>query len=354
MAEPAKVSQTQLAHELGVSQALVSLVLNGRKQGINPETYDRIWAHAVKRGYHPKGMRLTSSPAQARARSVGLILRAPMRLSSIGNYFGHIQQGLHRALATRDLTTVFLGAEDELNETKLAQQFHPTHAFQGVVIFGEVQRNFLDLLRRYERRIVAVSARYPGLCHSVLGNEPQALQQIVQHLAGLGHQRIAWIGGNRDLSRHTARFQAFKEALREAGLTLDARYTVFHQQADRSEGAEAMHDLMVHARRSDFPTAAVCYNSLMAHGAVRACLRQGWKVPADFSIAGADAPRTDATESPRLTAAGSDPERLGETAARLVLASTGAEDEPFTDMMLPSQLVVAESTGPAPGKTVRR
>src|SRR6187402_2660226 len=58
-----KVSQTQLARELGISQALVSLVLNGRKQGINAETYDRIWAHAVKRGYHPKGMRLASSPA---------------------------------------------------------------------------------------------------------------------------------------------------------------------------------------------------------------------------------------------------------------------------------------------------
>ncbi|MFN5559770.1 MAG: helix-turn-helix domain-containing protein, partial [Opitutaceae bacterium] len=52
------VSQTQLAQELGISQALVSLILNGRRHGINPATYARVWDHALRRGYHPKGMRV--------------------------------------------------------------------------------------------------------------------------------------------------------------------------------------------------------------------------------------------------------------------------------------------------------
>jgi LacI family transcriptional regulator len=348
MADPAKISQTQLAQELGVSQALVSLVLNGRKQGISPETYDRIWAHAVKRGYHPKGMRLASSPAAARPQSVGIILRAPMRLSTIGNYFGHVQHGLHTALAPHELSTVFLGAEDELDADRLTHHFRPGHAFQGVVIFGEVQRSFLERLRRHERRIVVVSARFPGLCHSVLGNEPQALEQLVRHLTEHGHRRIAWLGGNRHLSRHTNRLQAFQRALEEAGLKFNPRYSIELQHADRAEGAEALHHLLEHTKRTDFPTAAICYNSLMAQGAARACVRHGWEVPEDFSIAGADAPRTDLEEHPRVTGAGSSPERLGETAARLVLNSTGADDEPFMDMTLPSQLVVGESTGAAP------
>ena len=348
MAADAKISQTQLARELGVSQALVSLVLNGRKQGINAETYERIWAHAVKRGYHPKGMRLASSPVANRPQSVGIILRAPMRLGSLGNYFGHVQQGLHAALAGRHLSTVFLGAEDEFDGSRLTQIFHPAHAFQGVVIFGEVKRTFLEQIRRHERRIVVVSARFPGLCHSVLGNEPQSLEQLVRHLVEQGHQRIAWLGGNRDLSRHATRYQSFQHAVASAGLKLLPRYCLVLQQADREEGAEAMHQLMAHEKRTDFPTAAICYNSLMAHGAARACLRHGWKVPKDFSVAGADSPRTDIEEEPRVTGAGSDPTRLGEAAARLILASTGEDDEPFTDMMLPSQLVLGESTGPAP------
>ena len=47
MPRPRKISQTQLAKQLGISQALVSLALNGRSAGINPDTYKRIWDHAA-------------------------------------------------------------------------------------------------------------------------------------------------------------------------------------------------------------------------------------------------------------------------------------------------------------------
>ena len=341
-----KLSQTQLAHELGISQALVSLVLNGRRQGINPETYDRIWEHAVRRGYHPKGMRLSSSPAAAKHRSVGIILRAPMRLSSLGNYFGHVQQGLHAALEPQGLSTVFLGTEDELDSTKLSRHFTAGHAFQGVVIFGEVTRLFLNELRRFERRVVVVSARFPGICHSVLGNEPQATEQLVQHLVRLGHRRIGWLGGNSDLGRHTQRYDALVNALDAAGLALNQRYVIGLRQADRAEGGEAAHKVITHRQRRDFPSAFICYNSLMAHGASLAFIRAGLKVPAALSVAGADSPRTDIAEPPAITGAGSNPAKLGEAAARLLLGSTGDEEEPFTDIMLPSQLIVGDSTGP--------
>src|SRR3954467_5024990 len=164
MPRPKKISQTQLAQELGISQALVSLTLNGRKQGINTETYDRIWAHAVKRGYRPKGMHLAASPA-AKARQVGIILRAPLRLNTPSIYFGHVQHGLHTALEMHGFMTVFLGAEDQLDAAKLRRSFSPGHSFQGIVLIGEVTRPFLDELRKFGLPIVAVSARYPGLCH---------------------------------------------------------------------------------------------------------------------------------------------------------------------------------------------
>jgi len=342
-----RISQTQLAKELGISQSLVSLVLNGRKQNINPETYDRIWQHAVKRGYHPKGMRLSSTPDHARQRTVGFILRAPMRLSTIGSYFGRVQHGLHTALLSEDISTVFLGSEDQLDPTQLVRFFPAGHTLQGVVLVAEVARPFLLELRKYERRLVAVSARYPGLTHSVIGNEPQALTQLVVHLHGLGHRRIGWIGGNRGLARNDERFAAFTHAIKEAGLTHNPRYQITLPQADREEGAEAVYQMMVHGKRRDFPTAFICYNSLMAQGAARGFLRAGWSVPGDVSVAGADIPRAGNTDAPTVTGAGSDPTNLGAAAARLVLASTGEADEAFNDQLLPSQLVIGESTGPA-------
>lgn len=346
MPKSGKISQTRLAQELGISQALVSLVLNGRRQGINPETYERIWQHAVKSGYRPKGMRLASTPSGAKPLSVGFILRSPMRLNNIGSYFGLAQHGLHAALQAEGVSTTFLGAEDEITPDQLARFFHAGHNLRGVVIFAEVARPFLQRLREHERRIVAVSARFPGLCHSVIGNEPQALAQLVQHLQSLGHKRIGWFGGNIGLGRHEVRFLALQAALQQQGLPLPDRYIIRLQQADRAEGIEAVHQVIAHRRRRDFPTAFLCYNSLMAAGAARAFQRAGWQVPGDISVAGADTPRPDMQDPPRITGAGSNPENLGAAAARLLLAATGEDGEAMTDLLLPSQLILGDSTGP--------
>lgn len=343
MPRPAKkVSQTQLARELGISQALVSLVLNGRKQGINAETYDRIWAHAVKRGYHPKGMQLAASPA-SQARQVGIILRAPLRLNTPTMYFSCVQHGLHSVIETQDCATVFLGSEDQLDAEKLGRIFAAGHAFKGIVLVGEVQQAFLDQLRKYRVRIVAVSARFPGLCHSVLGNEPQALESLVGHLHELGHRRFAWLGGNVGLGRHEARLQALERALARFDLTLSPRYRVALAEADRIEGAEAVRTLLPHATRRDFPTAFITYNSLMASGAVREFEREGRKVPGDLSVASADLSPVATESKPTITAAGSNPQKLGEAAANLVLASENGDS--FTDLMLPAPLFIGQTTG---------
>ena len=347
MPRPAKkISQTLLARELGISQALVSLVLNGRRQGINAETYDRIWAHAVKRGYHPKGMQPAAAPSATRGRQIGIVLRAPLRLNTPTMYFGHVQHGLHTAIEAREYTTVFLGAEDQLDPGRLGRLFAPGHAFKGLVLLGEVTRPFLDQLRRTGLPIVAVSARYPGLCHSVLGNEPQALEALVAHLHALGHRRFAWLGGNVGLGRHEARLQALVAALARHDLTLDPRYVVKLREGDRIDGADAVRTLLPHARRRDFPTAFVTYNTLMAVGAVREFEREGHPVPAAVSVASADVSPVATDGNPTITAAGSDPQKLGEAAARLLLDSPPGPDDAVADLMLPAQLFVGRTTGP--------
>jgi LacI family transcriptional regulator len=261
-----------------------------------------------------------------------------------------VQQGLHTALADAGLTTAFLGSEDTLSKEQLTSFFPAGHPYQGVVLLGEVAPGFLEALRDHERRLVMVSGRHAGFCHSVLGNEPQALSQLVQHLVSLGHERIGWLGGNVGMGRHEMRFQAFKSAIAGAGLKLDERYVLALRDGDRGEGAEAAHQVLLRAKPKSarpLPTAFICYNGLMAEGAIRGFERAGFAIPRDISVAAADAPRTEASGTPIITSAGAPPEKLGETAARLILASTGASDEPFNDVMLPSQLVVGGSTAAA-------
>lgn len=118
------------------------------------------------------------------------------------------------------------------------------------------------------------------------------------------------------------------------------------KQADRAEGAEAIHAMLKHARRKDFPTAFVTYNTQMAMGASLGLQREGWKVPGDISLASADVSRLSIEGALRITGAGTSPDKLGEAAARLVMGE-GVAAEGFTDLVLPAPLVVGNSTGPA-------
>lgn len=347
MAPRKKISQQKIAADLGVSQALVSLALNGRKEGIGPDTYKRIWEHAISLGYQPKGMKFEQSPREARQRQVAFVLRSGLNIHTQGSYFSHVLHGLHTALAERGIATVFLGSEDTLTKERLRQFFHTGHGLQGVALLGEMRPAFLHQLRQHEKRLVAVSARHTGLCHSVVGNEPQALEALVAHLAGLGHQRIGWLGGNVGLGRHEARYQAYLAALKQAGLAAEARYAISLKQGDRAEGTQAMLKALGHLKRKDFPTAFITYNIQMAIGAVQALQREGLRVPEHCSVAAADFSPLAQQESPTITAAGSDAEKLGRAAAKLITDSTGEEDESFHDLILPSQLFAGASTGPA-------
>lgn len=346
MAAKARISQQKIAQNLGVSQALVSLALNGRRDSINPETYKRIWDYAVASGYSPKGMSMEQAMAGSRPRQVGFILRAPLKLYNASNFFSHVQHGLHVALEAQGFTSVFLGTEDNLSSDKLAHLLRVAHGCEGVVLLGQVSRAFLQTLRNHTKNIVAVSACYPGICHSVQSNEQQSMGLLVEHLISLGHRRIGWLGGNRGMFRHEQRFGAFRQALQDHGLPALEAYWNIQDGGDRVEGAQAVRELARLRGRPDFPTAFIAYNGLMARGAINTLLQQQIAVPGDLSVVAVDATRVMEEDEPTITSASANPEALGEAAARLLLEQPRA-DGGFTDLVLPSALAVRSTSGPA-------
>jgi LacI family transcriptional regulator len=349
-----KVSQTQIARDLGVSQALVSLVLNGRRDGINPATYERIWQHTATCGYRAKGMSPAAAAAATLPPQIGVILRPSLTLSRLGNYFSHVQHGLHAGLAKSGGSTIFLGAETDLTAPRLSRHFPAGHFFHGLAIFGEASRPFLEKLLTFQPRLVSIAAQPASPGHTVNGDEAQALGLLVRHLHKLGHRRIGWLGGKAGQGRHETRLAAFHTALAAAGLTPDSRYETTRAQADRAEGAEAIHTLLPLAARADFPTAFVCYNSLMATGATLALNHAGWETPGRLSIVGADFPRPAADGEPSVTGAGTCPELLGQAAARLLLAPSSTAVPEYQHLILPARLITGETSGSAPGTTAQR
>ena len=158
-----RVSQNQIARYLGVSQTLVSMVLNGRRQGVSEKSCQRILDHARRRGYRPKGIATELLATSGLSRSVGFILRSGATLYSQSPFFGHVQHGMHEYLSAKGSSLIFMGNENDLNVQRLESLRNP-EAFVGLVILGEVSRHFLQAILKLHSKIMTVSCRYPGLC----------------------------------------------------------------------------------------------------------------------------------------------------------------------------------------------
>ncbi len=344
-----RISQSQIAKELGVSQSLVSLVLNGRREGISEESYSKIWQVAVENGYAPRGMQQVHSP-EARRNYVGIVQRSGLKLDQPSNTFSHVQQGLFKVLQQSNISTTFLGGEGDLDEKKLFELLGRRDPLQGIVVFGEASEPFLRALGQLRISLLSVYASAPGLCHSVSPNEKQSLEQLVEHLVNLGHERFAWLGGNCLLGRHQMRLSALRECLTARGLELDERFIVSVEKGDRQEGFDSAEALVKRLGddRSKGPTAWICHNGLMARGAHQFALLHGIRIPDDVSLAAVDRTRVCTEIHPYLTSAGSSPEEIGKEAAKLLCkAEEPGENLILVDLVIPSEFSTGETSGPA-------
>jgi len=76
-------------------------------------------------------------------------------------------------------------------------------------------------------------------------------------------------------------------------------------------------------------------------------LQSGWRIPDEVSVVAVDATRVCVEEHPQITGAHADPEKMGLTAAELLLRRREPGNETLMDVILPSQLTVRETSGPA-------
>ena len=339
------ISQQRIARDLGVSQALVSLVLNGKRENISEESYQRIWNHALKIGYRPKGMQLTGD--RTPATNVGFILRAGLRLHTQSNFFSQVQHGLHSGLLTRGYHSVFLGSEDDLG-VRSVQQILRKHQLFGVAVLGQVSEEFVRAINAVQANLVTISVSYPGLCHSVMPNDKQAVEHLVSHLTALGHQQFAWIGGDRGLDYNLRRHAGLVEALEARDLKLARKFDVDVEAGDRLAGWKAAEILISQISKKNFPTACVCGNASTARGVINCLMQKGWRVPEQISVVAIDATRICVEENPQITGAHADPEKIGITAAELLLRGAGTKDGILSDVILPAQLTVRQTSGKPP------
>ncbi|MCA1217407.1 LacI family DNA-binding transcriptional regulator [Streptomyces sp. 8L] len=165
----------------------------------------------------------------------------------------------------------------------------------------------------------------------------------VRHLLAAGHRSVTYISGPMRLAQCRDRRTGALLALREAGLPDEALRQVEAGRLDVASGIDAGARLLGMPER---PTAVFCANDLLALGVLQAMYGAGVDVPGDVSIVGYDDIEFAAAAVVPLTSVRQPAERMGRTAAGMLMDETGEDAGQHTHraVVLQPELVVRSST----------
>ena len=229
---------------------------------------------------------------------------------------------------------------DPTREQQVVQSFAERRVDGIVVTSSRVGARYLPMLSEMGVPIVLVNNQHPGaFVHSVMIGNMAGSRQAANHLIGLGHRRIAYIGDQFGNQSDAERMEGYRRALEEAGIPLLPELVV-HGDGKPEEAMRAMDELLA---LPEPPTAVCCYNDMSAIGAMRSIHLSGRRVPDDISVAGFDDLFIAAYTQPRLTTVRQPMRQMGLLAMESLFRLMSGEDSAIRVMVEP-ELIVREST----------
>jgi LacI family transcriptional regulator len=318
----------------------VSRALNPQTRSlVNERTAQRVLAAAEELGYQPnpiaRGLRTN------RSHTIGVLV--PDLMNPL---FAAVVRGIEDGLREGSYTPLIANTDNDADRERVA--FEAMNARQVDGFIAATARRDHWLLADEARsgvKLVLVNRRVDSdAIPAVTGDDHEGVRLAVEHLAELGHSRIAHLAGAQTLYTGWSRHQGFLDALRGRGLDVDPGLIVFSNAFTAREGARCCAELL--ERRRDF-TAIVAGNDLLALGCYDALEQRGLRCPQDVSVVGYnDMPFVDRFR-PALTTVRVPHYELGATAAELMLEQLRTHDARPRQLALTPELVVRGSTAPA-------
>ncbi len=336
-------TQKDVALKAGVSRSTVSYVLNDQsdlKIPISDETRQRVMNAIAELGYEPDAR--AQSLRRGTTQIVGVIIPVIQNpffwqtLSGISNALQEAGYSLH-------LSGPALDSQQEANTIReLIRQ-----RVDGLILLAAVKYLLPGLtgyLREAGRPIVEITATTADFDHVIHGYS-SGTRALMEHLLQLGHQRFGFIYGVTQDVQGFDRLLTYRKVLKEAGLSDNDRFEV-HCGDTLEDAYQAAYALL---KRPDRPTALLVINDMLAIAVMRAAGDLGLTVPRDVSVAGFDDIPFSSYTLPRLTTVSGKAEESGREAVQLLLRRLAQPDLPQQVTSAGVQLIIRESTGPAPG-----
>lgn len=335
----------RVAREAGVSVYTVSRAFSGAA-GVSNETRRRVFEAARMLDYRTG--RASQELVRQRVGRVAAVRTLGIMRAKI---YQEMLAGLENQLAENRIELLLPGpadAEDLAGWLRALRQNAAPDAL--AVCVDDFNAQTIDMLHSFGVPVVLMhyssTLESPPPVSTVCYDTPDGIRQAVRHLALLGHRAIAYFNIMPVHAEHIRREQGFRAAMAEAGLPVNERWVVQATSTSRLAPGAAAIDY-VFSRSTHCPTAIVCAVDIIALGALSGARRWGKNIPTDLSITGFDDYFWLDYYTPAVTTVRQSGWEMGEAAAR-VLATHIADPAAIPEhVVLPTQLIVRESTAPA-------
>ncbi len=332
-----------VAHEAGVSVFTVSRVFNNASS-VSTGTRRRILEVARRMGYRADAAgRLlvgTSCSRVGFVRPVNIIL---------GQIYQEMLAGLEIELGKHAVSMVLSGGPDETNFEAWLDQVILSAGCEGIflllnsydeAVLRHLSQLDIPVVLLYHAPPTAAELGLSSVCYDTGGG----IAQSVRHLVEIGHRDIAYFGIPEVLQEHVLRENAFRAALADAGLPVREEWVIQYQREINLPPGAAAFD-QVFSRGGQRPTAIVCGSDAVALGALSGARRWNRAVPGDVSVTGFDDTFWLDYYTPAVTSVRQSGLSLGSSASLLMLSLLSQKDA-AQQVLLPTQLIVRESTAP--------
>lgn len=333
---PSRPTIRDVASLAEVSVATVSRVMNDY-EFVDPETRKRVLAAMRELGYTRD--EAARSMRTGRSRAVGFVV------DDFSNpLFSAHAKAADVVLRERDYALILANSgNDAEREAEILDALRQRRV--DALMIALVSENSSDLGSRLEGfgAVVLLDRELADFPADVVWpDHPAGLRQALDHLTGMGHQRIALVAGRLDQRGSRSRVEAYREHIHALGLPWDDDL-VRTGGSNRERGYTCLEELLA---LDDPPTAVIAGSNLLFVGIASAIRDRGVSVPDDLSLVTCDDVDASRLHQPPIDVIDRDRLAMGRVAAELALARLAAPNDPPRRRMITTTFQVRGSSGP--------
>lgn len=306
-----RITLRKLADSLGVSTATVSLALRDAPV-VAAKTREAVREAARELGYVYN--RSAASLRTARTNMVAVGFN-----DIVNPYFGELLAAIEATLAGSGRTILLGTYSDDPDKQDRVLGTLKEYRPDGLIVCPADRASALSLTSMAEAGVpvVQISREIADIGLDFVGSDDAAGTRLaLEHLIGLGHRRIALIGGTDGMSTGRNRRGAWRRIVASHGLDTDEALLV-PGLGTRELGFAAIACLF---DQPNPPTALVAFNDLIAFGAILGLRARGLEAGRDVSVVGCDDVKEAALWAPGLTTVANHQDEMGKRAAERILA----------------------------------